>query len=322
MDCRRDIAELMTRCIGCGECVDACISHRYGGCNPLEVMKGDLEKAKGCIGCGSCNDVCGFTIPKKVMMYAVNTVNNLDVPAVYRETGYNLPAADREGMPIPDYADDADAQLMPGCMANAFAPYLEYAGVKALGIVGRKVGRFDGGCCTYPVFFRGLSDEERDDMKRRAAGSLNGRRLFTLCSGCDDEMRATGFDSEHIFRILHDNLDVLKTLPGAGLCVAVQPGCGLKAVIGEFREIVEACGCTTVDVEQGCCGKMIPGISERIMSERQSQMMGVDAVVVGCPSCFVRYDEWGGGIPVLHIAELVCIASGDRTTLMCHRNGL
>ena len=33
----------------------------------MEVMRGNLERAKGCIGCGLCNTVCGFTVPKKVM---------------------------------------------------------------------------------------------------------------------------------------------------------------------------------------------------------------------------------------------------------------
>lgn len=319
MDCRPDIYELISRCIGCGECVDVCTSHRHGGCNPLEVMRGDFSKAAGCIGCGYCNDACQFTIPKKVMMHAACMAGGLDVTEAYRSTGYNLPPADRSGIPDPGYAESADSMLMPGCLANAFAPHLEYAAVKALGIAGVSVERYEGGCCTYPVTFRRLTDGERDAMKRRASASLNGRRLYTLCPGCNDEMGRSGCDSEHIFRILHDSLDVMRGLPGIGLNVAVQPGCGLKASAREFREIAEACGCTVADVAQGCCGKAVPGVSGKVMSERQSEMDGLDAVIVGCPSCFVRYDSWDGGIPVLHVAELACLASGDRSILEHHK---
>ena len=57
-----------------------------------------------------------------------------------------------------------------------------------------------------------------------------------------------------------------------------------------------------------------------IMSERQKDMEGADAVVVGCPSCFIRYDSRDNGIRVLHISELVAMASGIDRTLRYHRN--
>ena len=62
MICRKDIANLMDRCVGCGACRDVCPSYCHGGCDPLEVMAGNIEKAKGCLTCGLCNDVCGSTI--------------------------------------------------------------------------------------------------------------------------------------------------------------------------------------------------------------------------------------------------------------------
>ena len=211
---------------------------------------------------------------------------------------------------------------MPGCMVNTFAPYLEYASEKALRITGVRTERYEGGCCTYPVMFRGMTDEERDEIKKERSASLDSRKLYAICSGCRDEMIASGIDSEHVFKRLHENLDVLRGLPGCGLRVAVIPGCGLRNDQQAFRDIVEACGCEIVDVPQGCCGKMVPGVAEKIMSERQRDLEGVDAVVVGCPSCFSRYDQYPDGVPVLHISEVVCLAAGDHTSTRLHNRPL
>ena len=319
MEIRADIAELMDMCDGCSRCVDVCTSHAKGGCNPLEVMEGKLESARGCVGCGMCNRVCEYTVPKKVMMYANCTVNGMAPPQVYRDTGYNLPGSQTEDVPQPGYTDGAEAQLMPGCQVNAFAPYLEYATEKVLRHIGIGTERFEGGCCTYPVPFRGMDDDERDSVKRRISAPLKGRKLYTICPGCADEMSSSGIDAEHIIYRIHENLDALRGLKRLNLRVALQPGCNLRSEYARFRDIAEVLGCQIADVRQGCCGKMVPVISERIMSERQEDMKGVDAVVVGCPSCFARYDAYPDGIPVLYITELILLAMGDGSTVRLHR---
>ena len=319
MEIRGDIAELMSKCVGCGRCAEVCTSRPHGGCNPLEVMKGDLERAKGCLGCGLCNTVCEFTVPKKVMLYAACMVGGMTVPQIYRETGYNLPMSDMKDVPVPDYTKGAGAQLMPGCLVVSAAPYLEYATERALSFVGIQTERYEGGCCSYPVPFRGLTDEERDVLKRRAAEPLRGRKLYTICSGCADEMVASGIDAEHVVHILHRNLEHMRGLPGVKLKVAIQTGCGMRDQLYKFRDIAEACGCEIVDAEQGCCGKLIPRISGELMAERQESMKGADAIVVGCPSCFARYDQYPEGIPVLYVTELILLAMGDRSTMKLHR---
>ena len=319
MDIRSDISELMSKCVGCGQCSDVCTSKPYGGCDPLEVMQGKLERAKGCIACGMCNMVCNFTIPKKVMMYAVNRISGMDVPQVYRDTGYNLPPSDLKDVPEPRYVKGAMAQLMPGCQVVSNAPYLEYATERVLDLLGVSTERYEGGCCTYPITFRGLDDSERDHIKKERSKDLGGRKLYTICPGCNNEMREGGFDSEHVYSIIRKNLDVLRGLPGVNLTVAVQTGCTLRADVKCFNKIVEACGCKIVDVPQGCCGKLVPEISGKVMADRQVSLKGVDAVVVGCPSCFARYDQYPDGVPVLYLTELILLAMGDERTMRFHR---
>ena len=319
MDIRKDISELMSKCVGCGQCVEICTSRHYGGCNPLEVMQGNLEMAKGCIGCGLCNTVCNFTVPKKVMMYAVNRINNMDIPQVYRDTGYNLPASYLKDVPEPHYVKDAMAQLMPGCLVNSAAPFLEYATERVLDLLGVSTERYEGGCCTYPLTFRALDDQERDRIKKERSKALGSRKLYTICPGCNNEMKDSGFDSEHVYSIIRKNLDVLKGLPGVNLTVAIQTGCTLRSDVKCFTKIVEACGCKVVETEQGCCGKLIPGISEKVMADRQASLKGVDAVIVGCPSCFARYDQCPDGVPVLYLTELILLAMEDERTMRFHR---
>ncbi len=323
MDIRSDIEELMSKCVGCGQCVEVCTSHAYGGCNPLEVMEGNLEAARGCIGCGMCNRVCQFTIPKKVVTYAVCKVNGMSVTQTYRDTGYNVPPMKTDGMPQPRYVEHGDAQLMPGCMVVANAPYLEYATERTLDYLGVSTERFEGGCCTYPIPFRGLTDDERTEIKRKASEPLRGRKLYAICGGCADEMNASAIDTEHVVYIMHRNLDRLRRLKrDTGLRVALQPGCSLRTELPRFRDIARALGFEVVEKDQGCCGKVVPGISERIMADRQESMKDADAVVVGCPSCFARYDQYPEGIPVLYLTELVLIAMGDHSTLRFHRRPL
>ncbi len=317
MDCRKDIADLMSLCVGCGRCREVCTSHRHGGCDPTAVMQGDLSKAKGCLTCGLCNDVCEHTVPKKVMMYAACIAGNVKVPDVYYKTGYNLPPAEGGTVPVPPYCEDSDDVLMPGCLTVSSAPFLEYSAAKALELTGIHVKRFDGGCCTYPIPFRSMTDSERNEIKHSKIDFTG--RMYNICPGCRDEM-ASVCETEHIIEPLHRNIEKIKKLPGVKLRVASMPGCGLRHQKKMFDEIVEACGCIIEDTEQGCCGKAVPKISEEVMKERQDSMKDADAVIVGCPSCFARYDGYKNGVPVLYIAELVCLAAGDRTTSEFHKN--
>ncbi len=320
MEYRGDIVALMDDCIGCGACDTVCPSYMKGGCDPMAVLKGEVSRIGGCIGCGRCSSVCEHTDPWKVMMYLSCVENGMEIPAVFRETGYHLPKADRSGIEDAGYVDDGDVSLAPGCLVNGVVPFLENAGVSALKAVGYGTRRLDTGCCTFPIPYRSMTDEERDSVKVEGTKDADGGHVVTLCPGCSNEFASSGVDAVHIVDLLHSRMDVIKRMDGVDMTVCVQPGCHLLHREREFREVVEATGARIMDVPVGCCGKAIPKISEMVMSDRQKDMEGADAVIVGCPSCFIRYDSWKGGVKVLHISELVSIASGDDRTLGYHRN--
>ena len=321
MEHRKDIVGLMNDCIGCGECNVVCPSYNRGGCDPMAVLKGDESKVKGCIGCGECSEVCTYTDPWKVMMYMNCHVNGLEVPQVFRDTGYHIPKGANINIPPADYYDRCvDVYLAPGCLVNGVVPFLENAGVRALDAVGMFADRLDTGCCTFPVHYRSMTDEERDSIKREGTKGSDGKKVVTLCPGCSNEFASSGIDCIHIVEALHSNLEAIEGLVDLDMKVCIQPGCHLRHLEKEFRDVVEATGATIVDAPIGCCVKVVPGISESIMEERQKDMEGADAVIVGCPSCFIRYDSYENGIPVLHISELVAMCTGYEETLRFHRN--
>ena len=60
----------------------------------------------------------------------------------------HLPTSTLTDVPEPRYVKDAMSQLMPGCIVNASAPFLEYATERVLDLLGVSTERYEGGCCT------------------------------------------------------------------------------------------------------------------------------------------------------------------------------
>ena len=108
-------------------------------------------------------------------------------------------------------------------------------------------------------------------------------------------------------------------MPGVRLRIALEPGCSCERLYPEMKAVAEACGCEVVNGSYGCCGKAVPDVQKRLMDEREAECGGADAVVVGCPNCLSFYDSYPGGIPVLHLSELVCLAAGDGSSLKYHK---
>lgn len=310
----------MAACIGCRKCEKACPSFAHGGCNPYEVMQGEDGDIVDCIGCGKCSEVCPVTDPKQVMMHQKQKAKRAMVPDNFVKYGVVTRPDDgswREGLPASPVGDDA--YYMPGCIVEGFVPFLKYAAevsTAAVGVGSDEMPRKS--CCMYPVSLRSFSDSDRDAYKFRMRDSTGGRETFTLCGGCFEELAKSDVDFPYILDVFMRNIDKIRAFPGVKMKVAVETGCTMEYRRSEVEELIRACGSEPMTNESGCCGKSIERISDEMMAERQAECAGADVIVVCCPNCQKFYDKWEGGIPVLHIVELVALAAGNSVTQKFH----
>ena len=314
-----EIEKLRLKCIGCGKCRKVCPSYKHGGCDPMEIMMGSLENVTSCITCGTCSAVCRRTDPYIVMKDLLSIVKNAHVSDYYRETGYaftkngEVPGDDLD----PEWDGD-DVYVMPGCVIKAKAPFIQRASRAAMDSIGLKSSERPGNtCCMHPVMFREMHEKERRDVKSAMGVQANGRKIITLCGGCSSELQSASVDADHIIPFLYEHIDALPRFEKP-LKVALEPGCEGMQYMKQLRELVVALGCEPIDNETGCCGKMTD-VAGPLLEERERECEGADVIVVGCPMCFVKYDSQPGGIPVVHMAELVAMAAGDYESTRYHR---
>ncbi len=318
MDILQDeIESLRRKCIGCGKCSKVCPSLRHGGCDPMEIMVGSDEHVLSCIGCGNCSKVCRRTDPSTVMRDLVCLRKGLHVSEAFKETGYAMPPEDVPSRALAPEWDGDDVYVMPGCIVRCKTPYVEYATAAAMRSMGVRSTELPGNtCCMHPIQFREMTEFERRDYKRAMGDAAGKRELVTLCAGCSEELEASGVASTHMIPFLHARLGSLPRFDRP-LKIALEPGCSAMAYAREMREVSEAMGCEVVNRTMGCCGKRAD-VSARLMKEREEECRGADLIVVGCPMCLTKYDEQPGGMPVVHISELVAMASGNLESLRYH----
>lgn len=318
LDLPEKITSLMAQCVACGICNTVCPSFKYGGCSPQSVMNGEDGNILYCIGCGKCSEACTNTDPVYVMMHMHCVALNAKIPESYYITGLVAPIQEnpaREELPYIPSGDDA--YLMAGCTVECSVPHLKYAAGVALNAINIKNSELpNASCCTLPVVFRSVSDETREEYKQKM--NTGSKEIITICSGCSEELTISGLNAKHISDVFYEKLSEISKLRGVSLNVAIEPGCGLESSLDKFNEIAKAAGATLVGNKTGCCGKSVKDISGKLMAERQEEIKGADAVVVGCPLCAYKYDKVPGGTPVLHISELIALASGDDSTLKYH----
>ncbi|MBR6203722.1 MAG: (Fe-S)-binding protein [Candidatus Methanomethylophilaceae archaeon] len=320
MDLLRDeIESLRRKCIGCGKCSKVCPSLKHGGCDPMEIMVGNDEGVVHCIGCGNCSRVCRRSDPFTVMRDLQCLVRGVHVSDAFRKTGYAMLPPDPPSCDdlVPEWTGDG-ALVMPGCIVKCKAPYVEYATAAAMKAMGMGCSELPGNtCCMHPVQFREMTELDRREYKLSMGSAAEGRDLVTLCAGCSEELQSSGVDATHIIPFLHRHKGSLPKLDRP-LKVALEPGCSAAVFAKEMREVAEALGCEVVNRKHGCCGKY-SDVSDSLMEERESECKGADVIVVGCPMCLVRYDDRPGGLPTIHVSELVALASGDTSTLERHK---
>ncbi len=253
-------------------------------------------------------------------MYLKAELSNAKVPESFIRTGYVIPpASDEWKSQVPAYEGGNDLYLIPGCKVEGVVPFLKYATWKAFDAIGIGISELPGNtCCMYPVPFRVMEEPIRNGYKYAMRTTARGKDMVTLCSGCTNEFGMSGVYAPHVATYMTKYLDKIRKLPGVRLKIALEPGCSGERFLTDIRAVVEATGARICNDRYGCCGKNVDGINSRLMAEREAECEGADAIVVCCPNCMVFYDKYHGGLPVLHITELLAMAAGDTNTVKFH----
>ena len=312
----REIDLIKRTCILCGRCTEACPSARHGGIDPMEIMAGGESDLSLCIMCGTCSQTCFRSDPFTVIRYMIYMEQGLSVSETYRRTGFvREPAEDR--CLEPEWSGDG-AYVSLGCVVNSMAPYIEFAASVAMKAVGVDASRIPNEvCCLHPVQFMGMSQHEKRSVRKGMLDGAGGRPVVTLCAGCSEEYEAIDPGVSHIIPFLHGRLDRLPRFENT-VKVGMEPGCSAAPYGKQMRAVLEAMNCEVVNQEFGCCGKVAP-VAKALMEEREAECAGADLIVVGCPNCYTKFDAIEGGLPVVHIAELVAMAAGRPESLAFHR---
>ncbi len=312
----QELNSIKRSCILCGRCTAACPSCQHGGVDPMEIMAGGEDALDQCIMCGTCSRVCFRSNPFRVVRGMIYIEQGLGVSDVFKETGFTrAPLEDRCIEPV---WDGDDVYVMTGCVVEGVVPYVEYAGSKAMEIVGTKASKLpNGSCCLRPIQFMEIPLLEKRNRIKEMCASANGKPIVTLCAGCAEEIEPVDPSVVHIIKFLHEHLDDLPAFDRP-VKVGMEPGCSAAALKKELKAILQKMNCVVVNNDFGCCGKNAP-LAPTLMEERMEECAGAEIIVVGCPMCLSKYDGLENGIPTVHIAELVAMAAGDKSTLGFHR---
>lgn len=282
----------------------------------MGVMNGCEEDLDQCIICGNCSRVCPRTDPFTVMRDLIYIDRRMGLNEAFLKTGFNrFPAVDR-GVP-PEWTGD-DAYVMLGCVVNAEAPFIEYAASKAMEAVGVHAMRLPNEiCCLHPVMYMDMPEVEKRRRRTSMLSNACGKEVVTLCGGCSEDLETMDPKVQHIIKYMHARIDRLPVFPRK-VRVGMEPGCSVDFLSKEFREILERMNCEVVNTTKGCCGKIAP-VRIPLMKEREEECRGAEVIVVACPNCFTKFDQQEGGIPVVHLAELIAAAAGHPESFGCHR---
>ena len=230
--------------------------------------------------------------------------------------------------------------IMPGCVQKAMAPEIDEAVARVLARRGIVLVALPGaGCCGSLPHHLGRDEEARAWAKRAItayeAAGCDG--VLISATGCSAHMK----DYAHLFAgdavwepraraFATAALDLLEILtPASGekhnVRVAYHPACsmtnGLK-FSGRGEALLAASGFTLVPFGEShlCCGSagsysiLQPALSGQLKARKLTQIAAADpdVIVSGNIGCL---QQLSGGIPVLHIAQLLDWAEGGPISL-------
>jgi glycolate oxidase iron-sulfur subunit len=226
--------------------------------------------------------------------------------------------------------------LLPGCVQKAVMPEIDAAASRVLARRGIELVPLPGaGCCGALVHHLGREDESRQFAKTLItaweAGSYDG--IFISATGCGGYLK----ELQHVFpgnaewqpraeKFAAAIIDFVELVPPAEvtppypLRVAYHPPCSLQNSLklnGKSEALLAAAGFLLTPFAEThiCCGSagsysiLQPELSETLRARKLGFITaaGPDVIVSGNIGCI---QQLSGGVPVLHIAQLLDWAEG------------
>lgn len=252
--------------------------------------------------------------------------------------------------------------LFRGCLIPTRLPFLERSSLFVLDKMQVDYQPLPGAtCCVEPIGLRSLAVDTWLVVAARllSIAEENDRNILTLCNGClislkeakhalksqsmKDRVnevlagigrRYTGkIDIIHLVDLIakkRTKLDELVVRQGAGMRVAIHPGCHLvrpskltsydqSYYTRILSEIASSLGADVVAEEDwpNCCGGGVSSINEVLSSKVLDELInefaaaGANCILTPCPFCFIQFDiRQKQGIPVLYFSEFLALALG------------
>jgi glycolate oxidase iron-sulfur subunit len=226
--------------------------------------------------------------------------------------------------------------LLPGCVQKAVMPEIDAAASRVLARRGIELVPLEGaGCCGALSHHLGREDESKKFAQALITAWEAGRYdgIFISATGCGGYLK----ELQHIFpgdpvwqaraekfaAAMVDFLDLVPTTsvtPPQALRVAYHPPCSLQNMLklnGKGEALLAAAGFTVVPFLEShiCCGSagsysiLQPDLSQTLRARKLGHIAAADpeVIVSGNIGCI---QQLSGGVPVLHIAQLLDWAEG------------
>jgi glycolate oxidase iron-sulfur subunit len=226
--------------------------------------------------------------------------------------------------------------LLPGCVQKAVMPEIDAAASRVLARRGIELVPLEGaGCCGALSHHLGREDESKKFAQALITAWEAGRYdgIFISATGCGGYLK----ELQHIFpgdpvwqaraekfaAAMVDFLDLVPTTsvtPPQALRVAYHPPCSLQNMLklnGKGEALLAAAGFTVVPFLEThiCCGSagsysiLQPDLSQTLRARKLGHIAAAnpEVIVSGNIGCI---QQLSGGVPVLHIAQLLDWAEG------------
>lgn len=316
------LADSIYNCTACGQCYDQL------GLDGLEVnnaiIRGRNELVKAGLGPRQCTVLSGNILGEG---------NPMGMPAEDRTIWYEELADGHQfgGDELLYWAGCSTSFRLPHVVEST-AEVLERAGA-CFGLLGEEEG-----CCGLILYLMGLWDEARKNADEVSCKlrDFGVKRLVTGCAGCYYAFTRvypslgvdTSFEVFHTSQLVDEFIREDRLHPkGLKRKVAWHDPCDLGRHCGVYeppRRVIRSIPKLKLrepPLNRGhalCCGaggglllynETLAGEVARSKFEEEVHLLGVDAVVTGCPACILNLRnaarELDGGPEVLDLAELV-----------------